>query len=149
MIRPRAARYPGKAHVGPGRATSVGSRLACVGSPPTRAPQSRLNAVTAARLLPLANPRTFLDMLVPQMDETEATGGLENFIEGRRHNVQEVREALERIREGREKVRQHHNAAIQRPLAGARVARGDLVLARERDSSLHQQGMGPKLVHEK
>ena len=26
---------------------------------------------------------------------------------------------------------------------------GDLVLARESDSSLHRQGMGPKLVHEK
>ncbi|CAN0534235.1 unnamed protein product, partial [Laminaria digitata] len=27
--------------------------------------------------------------------------------------------------------------------------KGDLVLARESDSSLHRQGMGPKLVHEK
>ena len=42
-------------------------------------------------------------MLVPQMDDTEATGGLENFIEGRRHNVGEVREALERMRDGRRK----------------------------------------------
>ena len=38
--------------------------------------------------------RTTLDMLVPQMDDTEATGGLSNFIESRRHNMREVAEAL-------------------------------------------------------
>ena len=46
-------------------------------------------------------------------------------------------------------ARQHHNAAIQRPSAGTRVAKGDLVLARESDSSIHRQGRGPKLIHEK
>ena len=88
-------------------------------------------------------------MLVPQMADTESAGGFENFIEGRRHNLREVREALERMHERREKARQRHNASIQRPSAGTRVATGDLVLARESDSSLHRQGMGPKLVHER
>ena len=46
-------------------------------------------------------------------------------------------------------MRQHRNAPIQRPSAGTRVATGGLVLARESDSSLHREGMGPKLVHEK
>ena len=107
------------------------------------------SAMTPFQLLFGRSPRTSLDMLVPQMDDTEATEGLENFIEGRRHNLREVREALERMREAREKARQYHNAAIQRPSMGTRVAKGDLVLARESDSSLHRQGRGPKLVHEK
>ena len=88
-------------------------------------------------------------MLVPQMDDTEATESPENFIEGRRHNLREVREELERMRDGREKARQHDNAAIQRPSAGTRIAKGDLVLARESDSSIHRQGRRPKLIHEK
>ena len=46
-------------------------------------------------------------------------------------------------------ARQHHNAAIQRPSAGTRVAKGDFVLARQSDSSIHRQGRGPKLIHEK
>ena len=107
------------------------------------------SAMTPFQLLFGRSPRTSLDMLVPQMDDTEATGSLENFIEGRRHNLREVREELERMRDGREKARQHHNAAIQRPSAGTRVAKGDLVLARESDSSIHRQGRGPKLIHEK
>ena len=107
------------------------------------------SAMTPFQLLFGRSPRTTLDMLVPQMDDTEATGGLENFIEGRRHNLREIREALESMREEREKARQHHNAAIQQPSAGTRAARGDLVLAQESDSSLHRQRMGPKLVHEK
>ncbi|CAN0513589.1 unnamed protein product, partial [Scytosiphon promiscuus] len=54
----------------------------------------------------------------------------------------------ERIREGREKDRQHHNVTIQRPSAGTCVAKGDLVLARESDSSLHREGRGPTMAHE-
>ena len=42
------------------------------------------------------SPRTPLDMLVPQMDDTGVTGGFENVIEGRRHNLREVWEALRR-----------------------------------------------------
>ena len=49
------------------------------------------SAMTPFQLLFGRSPRTSLDMLVPQMDDTEATGGLENFIEGRRHNLREVR----------------------------------------------------------
>ena len=105
--------------------------------------------VTPFQLLFGRSPLTSLDMLVPQMDDTETTGGLENFIEGRRHNLREVREALERMREHREKARQLHNASIQRPSAGTRVAASDLVLARGSDSSLHRQRMGPNLVRDK
>ena len=45
--------------------------------------------------------------------------------------------------------RQRHNATVHRPSAGTRVAEGDFVLARERDSSFDRQGIGSKLVHEK
>lgn len=83
------------------------------------------------------------------MDDTEATRGLENFIGGRRHNLRELREVLERMREGREKERQHHNVKIHRRSAGTCVAKGDLVLTRESDSSLHRQWRRPRMVHEK
>ena len=36
-------------------------------------------------------------MLVPQMDDTETTVGLRNFIENRRHNVREFAEELKKI----------------------------------------------------
>ncbi|CAN0165439.1 unnamed protein product, partial [Laminaria digitata] len=56
------------------------------------------------------SPRTTLDMLVPQMDDTEATGGLGNFIENRRHNMREVAEALKKIHKDKEVARQRRNA---------------------------------------
>ena len=93
--------------------------------------------------------RTTLDMLVPQMDDTEATGGLSNFIESRRHNMREVAEALKKLHEDKGVARQRHNAGISRPAARVNVAVGDLVLARESDSALFRQEMGSKLVHEK
>ena len=74
---------------------------------------------------------------------------LRELLEERRHNQREVQETLERIHEDREKERQRRNASIQRPSAGTRVVTSDLALSMEGDSSLHRQGMGPKLVHEK
>ena len=93
--------------------------------------------------------RTTLDMLVPQMDDTEATSGLSNLIENRRHNTREVAEALKKLHEDKEVARQRRNAGISWPSAGVNVAEGDLVLALESDSALFRQGMGSKLVHEK
>ena len=95
------------------------------------------------------SPRITLDVLVPQMDDAEATGGLSNSIESRRHNMREVAEARKKLHEDKEVARQCHNAGISRPSAGVNVAVGDLVLARESDSVLFRQGMGSKLVHEK
>ena len=70
------------------------------------------SAITPFQLLFDRSPRSSLDMLVPQVEDTEATGGLENFIEGRRHSLRVVREAPERMREGRGESRQYDNAAI-------------------------------------
>ena len=52
------------------------------------------STMTPSQLLFDRSLRTALDMLVPQIDDTEATGGLSNFIESRRHNMGEVAEAL-------------------------------------------------------
>ena len=107
------------------------------------------SAMTPFQLLFGRSPRTTLDMLIPQVDDTEATGGLSNSIENRRHNMREVAEALKKIHEDKEASRQRRNAKISRSSPSVNVAEGDLVLARESDSSLFRQGMGPKLVHEK
>ena len=60
------------------------------------------SAMTPFQLLFGRSPRTTLDMLVPQMDDTGATGGLSNFIENRRHNMREVAEALKKLHEDKE-----------------------------------------------
>ena len=105
--------------------------------------------MTPFQLLFGRSPRTTLDVWVPQMDDTDATVGLSNFIENRRHNMQEVAEALKKLHEDKEVARQRHNAGISRPSAEVNVAKGDIVLARESDSALFRQGMRSKLVHEK
>ena len=61
------------------------------------------SAMIPFQLLFGRTPRTALDVLVPQMDDTETTGGLTNFVENRRHNMREVAEALKKIRESRVK----------------------------------------------
>ena len=76
------------------------------------------SAMTPFQLLFGRSSCASLDILVPQMDDMETTGGFENFIEERRHNLREIRETLERIHKGREKERRPRNASIQRPIGG-------------------------------
>ena len=85
------------------------------------------SAMTSFQLLFGRSLRTTLDMLVPKMDDTEATGGLSNFIENRTHNMREVAEALKKLHEDKEVARQRRNAGISRPYAGVNVAEGNLV----------------------
>ena len=92
---------------------------------------------------------TAFDVLVPQMDDTETTVGLSNFIENRRHNMREFAEEVKKIQESRVKTRQRRNADIRLPSSGVGSVEGDLVLARESESSFFRQGMRLKLVHEK
>ena len=98
--------------------------------------------MTPFQLLFGRSQRTILDVLVPQMDDTENTGGLTNFIEDRRHNMREVTEAMKKIHQSRVKTRHRRNAEVRRPSSGVGSVEGDLVLARESESSLFQQGMG-------
>ena len=100
------------------------------------------SAMTPFQLLFGRSRRISIDMLVPQVNNTENTEGFANLIDEHRHNLRDVREALERLHEGTEKARQRRNASIQPPSAGTRAVTGTLVLARENGSSLHRQGRG-------
>ena len=93
-------------------------------------------------------PRTSLDSLVPLESESEATGGLDNFVERRKQNMREVRVALEQRHSAQTAARQKANQSISRPSPGVSVETGDLVLVRESDSSRHRDGRGKKLQHE-
>lgn len=88
-------------------------------------PDSRLpSAMAPFQFVFGRSPRTTLDMpVLPQMDGAEATGGLANFIENRRHHMREVAEALERIHEDREITRQRRYADIRWPSLCRRVSR--------------------------
>ena len=101
------------------------------------------------QLLFIRIPRTTLDILVPQMDNTEATGRISNFMENGRQNMREAAEARSKICESKQAGRQRRSAKISRPPAGVNIAEGDIVLAREGDCSLFRQGLGRELEHEK
>ena len=107
------------------------------------------STMTSCQLLFGCSPRTAFDVLVPQMDDTETTVGLSNFIENRRHNMREFAEEVKKIQESRVKTRQRRSMEIRRPSSGLGSVEDDLVLARESESSRFRQGMGPKLVYEK
>ena len=107
------------------------------------------SAMTPFQLLFGRSPRTTLDMLIPQMNDTEAIGGLSNFIENCRRNMRDAAVAPREIHDYMEASRQRPNARISRSSPSVNVSGGDLVLARESDSWLFGQGVGPKFVHEK
>ena len=107
------------------------------------------SSMTPFELLFGRSPRTSLDTLVPRLDDTESTRGLENFVERRRQNLREVRLALEKRHETKVVARRRANARISRPSAGVRAETGDLVLVREADSTTYREGLGKKLLHEK
>ena len=107
------------------------------------------SAMTPFQLLFGRSPRIALHVKVPQTGDTETTRGLTNFIENRPHRMGEAMEALTMMHESRVKTREHRNADIRRPWSGVRPVEGDLVLARESESSLFRQAMRPTLVPEK
>lgn len=51
--------------------------------------------------------------------------------------------------EERQRARDKRDEENKMPTPGIRVKGGDLVLLLETTSSLHREGVGPKLVHEK
>ena len=53
----------------------------------------------------LSNYKLAQRLLVPQMDDTAATGGLSNFIENCRHGMREMVRALSKIHENEETAR--------------------------------------------
>ena len=63
--------------------------------------------------------------------------------------VQEVSKDLQHRHEQRRLRREDHNAGIRRTSTGTRVKRGDLVLVKEADSTLHNDCVHVKLTHER
>ena len=94
-------------------------------------------------------PRIPLDTLMPQIDGTARSGGLDNFVESRRQNFREVRPVP---------VKHHQNKANARPKANNKIGResaetvaqtGDLVFVKESSSSnVERNGSSDKFEHE-
>ena len=72
-------------------------------------------------------PRVPLDTLVPQIDGTDRSGGLDNFVESRRQNFREVRPVPVKRHQSKANARPKANNKIIRGSAGTVAQTGDLV----------------------
>ena len=95
------------------------------------------------------SPRTSLDTLVPQVEDTDLTGGLDNFVEARRQNLRDVAIILEKRHADKMAARSRVNKEICRPSAGVGVEIGDFVLVREMESTIYREGVSRKIQHER
>ena len=107
------------------------------------------NNMTPFELLFGRKPRTSLDTLVPQIDATDRSGGLESFVESRRQNFREVWLALEKRHQSKVNARLKANEKITRESAGTRAQARNLVLVKESSSNIERNGSGGKLEHER
>ena len=107
------------------------------------------NNMTPFELLFGRKPRISLDTLVPQIDATDVSGGLDSFVESRRQNFREVRLALEKRHQNKVNARLKANEKISRESAGTGAQVGDLVLVKESSSNIERNGSGGKLEHER
>ena len=112
-------------------------------------PNPTLPNMTPFELLFGRKPRISLDTLVPQIDATERSGGLDNFVESRRQNFMEVRLALEKRHESKVNARLKANNKIIRESAGTVAQTRDLILVKESSSNIERNGSGGKLEHER
>ena len=65
--------------------------------------------MTPFELLIGRKPRVSLDTLVPQIDATDRSGGLDNFVESRRQNFREVQLTLEKRHQSKANARLKQN----------------------------------------
>ena len=107
------------------------------------------NNMTPFELLFGRKPRISLDTLVPQIDATDISGGLDSFVESRRQNFREARLALEKRHQNKVNARLKANEKISRESAGTGAQVGDLVLVKESSSNIERNGSGGKLEHER
>ena len=105
--------------------------------------------MTPFELLFGRKPRIPLDTFVPQIDATDRSGGLDNFVESRRQNFREVRLTLEKRHQSKVNARLKANNKITRESAGTVSQTGDLVLVKESSSNVERNGSGGKLEHER
>jgi len=93
-------------------------------------------------------PRTPLDELVPTLDSQPFAPGLERSVAESAQMAREVRSALAKRHEGRNRARQVANEGNLRQSPGTKAKVGDKVLVKESASTLHRDGVHPKLAHE-
>ena len=90
-----------------------------------------------------------LDTLVPQIDTTDRSGGLDSSVESRRQNLREVRLALEKRHQSKVNARLKANEKVTRESAGPGAPARDLVLVKESGSNIERNGSVGKLEHER
>ena len=90
-----------------------------------------------------------LDTLVPQIDATDRSGGLDNFVESRRQSFREVRLALEKHHQSKVNARLKANNEITGVSAGTVAQTGDIVLVKESSGNVERNGSSGKLKHER
>ncbi|CAB1113987.1 unnamed protein product [Ectocarpus sp. CCAP 1310/34] len=93
-------------------------------------------------------PRTPLDQLSPSLDNSGSALGLESSVEETRRKHIEVTDALRKRQAEKNRHRDLQNARISRASPGAKSRVGDKVLVRESASTLHRDGVHPKLAHD-
>ena len=115
-------------------------------------PDSRLpGKATPFRLLFGRDCRTQVDATSPSPDD-EDMYGLHKLIADKSENLRQVQEVRKDIQDRHEQRRlrgAHHNAGIRRTSTGTRVKQGDLVLAKEAASALHNDCVHVKLTHDR
>ena len=85
-------------------------------------------------------PRIPLDTLVPQIDVTDRSGGLDNFAESRRQNFREVRPVPVKRYQSKANARPKSKQQNNRESGGTVAQTGDLVLAKESSSNVEWDG---------
>ena len=91
-----------------------------------------------------------LDTLVPQIDATNRSGGLDNLVESRWKHFREVRPVPVKRHQSKVNARPKANNKIRRESAGTVAQTGDLVLVKESSSgNVARNGSGGKLEHER
>ena len=105
--------------------------------------------MTPFELLSGRKSRISLDTLVPQIDATDRSERLDNFVKSRQQHLMEVRLALEKRHQSKANAQLKTNNKIMRESAGTVAQTGDLVLVKKSSSNVKRNGRGGKLEHER
>ena len=102
---------------------------------------------TPFRILFGRDAHTNLDALTPALDDGFRTG-MDNFVADKHQTFLELREILKKRQEDKNRRRVRLSAAIMRHSSGERARVGDVMLVKEADSKMVQEGTHAKLAHE-
>ena len=95
------------------------------------------------------SPRNLPRLVMLKSSATDRSGGLDNFVESRRQNFREIRQALEKRHQNKVNARLKANNKITRELEGTVAQSGDIILVKEPRSNVERNGSGGKLEHER